>query len=507
MISTFSFQDFELLEERSPALPGCDMSFKARLKVSNTESDYSMLSVVTAEDRAREEIVCLAGCYEASCGNLLDVKGHFNHDGNVYIISEFIADNSHNLREIVEERSSSRADGLSVLSADELCDLTFQLINVLAVLHALPGKEKVSHGDIRPENILFVPNDANPALKTYKLTNFNCKTLVPIDPSLRLSLKDHCEHYYAPEILNMFDTMDHGYKSCAGDIWSLGVTILNLSVGFVISRDSSLEVKTKQQTLAWRFDREVLPLFSPQQRSVWYNSSPPWVREVIELCLTCTAKDRPTADSLQDRSGYISYRRGYDAIKQCSYLDHRLQDSEARMDSLLLTIERLKEEVTAALTDRDLSKQKSMKAKLKGDKMQVERDQLKEQVNAIISQNEELKLINEGLTEASRLQVDASERQILKLQQESLSANDKCAELLSSNGTLQAELDSSQRDVVNLREVILSLDGVKFCQDTISVLETEKEVLISQKQNIQVQCDAHQKMTEEVRSSLTAEVK
>lgn len=170
--STYSFQDFELLEERSSALPGCIMSFKARLKDSNTESDYYLLRAVIAEDRAREEIACLAGCHEAD-SNILDVKGHFSHEGKLYIISESIPEYSRNLREIAVERSSSRADGLPVLSGEELCNFVFQLINILVALHARRGK--VSHGDIRTENILFVPYNINPALMSYKLTNFNCK--------------------------------------------------------------------------------------------------------------------------------------------------------------------------------------------------------------------------------------------------------------------------------------------------------------------------------------------
>jgi len=115
----------------------------------------------------------------------LETIGDFKHDdGKLYIISEFIPGNSFDLREVVKERSAGRSDGMAVLSAEELCDLTFQLINVLAVMHGRLAKKrprKISHGDIRPENIVMVPKDGSndPSVTLYKLTNFNLETLLP----------------------------------------------------------------------------------------------------------------------------------------------------------------------------------------------------------------------------------------------------------------------------------------------------------------------------------------
>lgn len=63
--SSYSFDDFEILEERSsspppPPLPGCITAYKARLKVSNTADEYYLLRVMIDEDRAQEEIAaCL----------------------------------------------------------------------------------------------------------------------------------------------------------------------------------------------------------------------------------------------------------------------------------------------------------------------------------------------------------------------------------------------------------------------------------------------------------------
>jgi len=93
-------------------------------------------------------------------------------------------------------------------------------------------------------------------------------------------------------------------------------------------------------------------MFSPEQRDLWYANSP-WFREVIEQCLTCVAKDRPSAMALQDRSGYVSYKRGWDVIQQQSSLIQQLDKAICNEESLRLKVDEMKAEVTAAFADRD----------------------------------------------------------------------------------------------------------------------------------------------------------
>ncbi len=518
--STYSFDEFEMLEERpSPPLPGCITAYKARLKVSNTADDYCLLRVMIDEDRAQEEInCCLSDSIDSSndSSRLLAVKGYFKHEDRLYLVSDFIPETtSCSLRAIAKERSSTRPDGLPVLTLDELCDLTFQLINVLAVLHARPGK-KISHGDIRPENILCcVPDSAATAdphvmmmiaetTANYVLTNFNNKTFSPTHRMTTMRKEDgeeHPENYYAPEILYLFEAAGEANKTAAGDIWSLGATLLNLSVGFVIT-----DVKAKQ--LTWRFDNDVLSCFSPDQQSLWHSSVPVWVKEVIVQCLCCVAKTRPTAVSLQqeDQIGYIKYKKGYDAIQQQAFLLRELRESRAHEESLLLVLDNLKEDVRNALTAKDSSRQEAMKAKVKHDKMTVERDQIKEAMAALSLQFEELQRKYIDLAESNRLQATTFEKQLLKLQRQSSVTKEKCEELIACKASLQVDLTLAQEEVSKLQTQLLVLNDAKLCQDTIIQLETENESLRNQKQTIQIQYKAAQKSSEEMSSRLTTEV-
>jgi len=389
--SSYSFDDFEILEERSsspppPPLPGCITAYKARLKVSNTADEYYLLRVMIDEDRAQEEIAACLFSSDSSgsirSSSLLDVKSYFKHEDQLFLVSDFIPESTSSLRAIAKERSSIRSDGLSVLTSDELCDLTFQLINVLAILHARPGK-KLSHGDIRAENILCCMPTTIPAAAAttttttadppppmmmmiaaettttmtttanYILANFNSKTFSPTRHSMSTMEEEYPENYYAPEILYLFETAGEAHKTAAGDIWSLGATLLSLSVGFVIT-----DVKAKQ--LTWRFDNDVLSCFSPHQQSLWRSSVPVWVKDVIVQCLDCVAKNRPTAVSLQqeDQIGYIKYKKGYDIIQQQAFLIRELKESRKREESLLDRIDQLKDQLSAA-------KQQVMKGNIK----------------------------------------------------------------------------------------------------------------------------------------------
>ncbi|PWA35246.1 Protein kinase, ATP binding site-containing protein [Artemisia annua] len=105
------------------------------------------------------------------------------------------------------------------LSEDTLADVARQVLNGLNYLHA----HKIIHRDIKPANLL-VNKNMKVKIADFGVSKIMCRTLDACN-----SYVGTCA-YMSPE---RFDPDSHGsnYNGYSGDIWSLGLTMLELYLG------------------------------------------------------------------------------------------------------------------------------------------------------------------------------------------------------------------------------------------------------------------------------------
>lgn len=80
-------------------------------------------------------------------------------------------------------------------------------------------KKGICHRDVKPDNILLVGDG------TVKLADFGCSTLFYYKKYRRLKKKTGTTAFMAPEVIN------EDYSGELADVWSLGITLLNLLTG------------------------------------------------------------------------------------------------------------------------------------------------------------------------------------------------------------------------------------------------------------------------------------
>ncbi|KAF8407317.1 hypothetical protein HHK36_006444 [Tetracentron sinense] len=137
--------------------------------------------------------------------NVVKCHGMFDNAGEIQVLLEFMEDGSLEGIRIPHEPS------LACLARQMLCGLTY--------LH----RRKIVHRDIKPSNLLIN------ARKQVKIADFGvsrilAQTMDPCNSSVGTIA------YMSPERINT--DLNHGvYDGYAGDIWSLGVSILEFYLG------------------------------------------------------------------------------------------------------------------------------------------------------------------------------------------------------------------------------------------------------------------------------------
>ncbi|CAF1705252.1 unnamed protein product [Brassica oleracea] len=146
--------------------------------------------------------------------NVVKCHDMFELAGEVHVLLEFMDNGS--------------LEGARVCQEDELADLTRQILSGLAYLHG----RKIVHRDIKPSNLLI--NSANNVkIADFGVSRILAQTMDPCNSSVGTVA------YMSPERIDS-DQNDGRYDGCAGDIWSLGVSILEFYLGrfpFVVSRE------------------------------------------------------------------------------------------------------------------------------------------------------------------------------------------------------------------------------------------------------------------------------
>ncbi|CAA2959250.1 mitogen-activated protein kinase kinase 5-like [Olea europaea var. sylvestris] len=145
--------------------------------------------------------------------NVVKCYNMYDHNGEIQVLLEYVDKGS--------------LENIHIPHEPSLSDLTRQILSGLSYLH----KRKVVHRDIKPSNFLINSR------RTVKIADFGVSRI--LDQTM-----DACNSsvgtiaYMSPERINT--DLNHGkYDGYAGDIWSLGVSILEFYLGrfpFAVSR-------------------------------------------------------------------------------------------------------------------------------------------------------------------------------------------------------------------------------------------------------------------------------
>lgn len=110
-------------------------------------------------------------------------------------------------------------EGLHISQEHVLSDLAKQVLSGLAYLHRL----HIVHRDIKPSNLL-INSKKNVKIADFGVSRILAQTMDPCNSSVGTIA------YMSPERINT--DLNHGkYDGFAGDIWSLGVSILEFYLG------------------------------------------------------------------------------------------------------------------------------------------------------------------------------------------------------------------------------------------------------------------------------------
>ncbi|KAI4355878.1 hypothetical protein L6164_004607 [Bauhinia variegata] len=150
----------------------------------------------------RREIQILRDVDDA---NVVKCHDMYDHNGEIQVLLEFMDGGS--------------LEGKHIPHEQQLADLARQILRGLAYLH----RRHIVHRDIKPSNLLINSR------KEVKIADFGvgrilAQTMDPCNSSVGTIA------YMSPERINT-DINDGQYNAYAGDIWSLGVSILEFYMG------------------------------------------------------------------------------------------------------------------------------------------------------------------------------------------------------------------------------------------------------------------------------------
>ncbi|MCD7454683.1 hypothetical protein HAX54_025577 [Datura stramonium] len=137
--------------------------------------------------------------------NVVRCHDMFDHNGEIQVLLEFMDKGS--------------LEGIHIPYEPGLSDLTRQVLSGLYYLH----RRKIVHRDIKPSNLL-INSRREVKIADFGVSRVLAQTMDPCNSSVGTIA------YMSPERINT--DLNHGqYDGYAGDIWSLGVSILEFYLG------------------------------------------------------------------------------------------------------------------------------------------------------------------------------------------------------------------------------------------------------------------------------------
>ncbi|XP_038694508.1 mitogen-activated protein kinase kinase 4-like [Tripterygium wilfordii] len=137
--------------------------------------------------------------------NVVKCHDMFDHNGEIQVLLEFMDGGSLEATHISHE--------------PRLANIARQVLSGIAYLHG----RKIVHRDIKPSNLL-INSRKNVKIADFGVSTILAQTMDPCNSSVGTIA------YMSPERINT--DLNHGqYDGCAGDIWSLGVSILEFFLG------------------------------------------------------------------------------------------------------------------------------------------------------------------------------------------------------------------------------------------------------------------------------------
>ncbi|KAG0289190.1 hypothetical protein BGZ98_003948 [Dissophora globulifera] len=115
------------------------------------------------------------------------------------------------------------ADKRALASEQDIQFIFAQIVDAVDYLH----QHNIVHRDLKLENVLLEPRTGMPLRPRVKLTDFGLAKVIEEDSPL-LTTRCGSEDYAAPEII-----LAQPYDGREADIWSLGVVLYALLVGFL----------------------------------------------------------------------------------------------------------------------------------------------------------------------------------------------------------------------------------------------------------------------------------
>ncbi|KAJ4832691.1 Mitogen-activated protein kinase kinase 5 [Turnera subulata] len=130
-----------------------------------------------------------------------------------------MSDHNGEIQVLLEYMDGGSLEGTHIPSESSLSDLACQILRGIAYLHG----RKIVHRDIKPSNLL-INSKKNVKIADFGVSRILSQTMDPCNSSVGTIA------YMSPERINT--DLNHGqYDGYAGDIWSLGVSILEFYLG------------------------------------------------------------------------------------------------------------------------------------------------------------------------------------------------------------------------------------------------------------------------------------
>lgn len=182
--------------------------------------------------------------------NLPRVTNHFDDDGNVYLVMDFIQ--GQRLDQIIGSGEQ--------ISEDRVLEWTRQLMEALAYCHA----QGVIHRDVKPQNVI-ITSQGQAILVDFGLA----KLVDPDNPRTRTVMRGLGTPEYAPP--EQYDTKQ-GYTDPRTDVYSLGATLYHALVGEpppalserVVDPASLIPMRRHKADISRAIDRAVMKAMSLQ---------------------------------------------------------------------------------------------------------------------------------------------------------------------------------------------------------------------------------------------------